>query len=90
MKQSARRFPQKTCVKDKVKVGIVYGGKKKVTPVWFIWKGTKYPVKEITYYWQDTSGKEPLHYFSVSDGDNLFKLCFNGYTLVWYLLETFP
>lgn len=76
-------------LKERVKVGVVCGDRKKVVPVWFIWKGTRYPVKEITYYWQDRKGKEPLHYFSVSDGEGLFKLCFNGYTLEWELLETY-
>ncbi|MDY6855156.1 MAG: hypothetical protein SWO11_10710 [Thermodesulfobacteriota bacterium] len=78
-----------THLKEKIKVGVIYGGKKKIMPVWFMWKGTKYPVKEITYYWQDSKGREPLHYFSVSDGDTLFKLCFNGYTLDWRLLGAY-
>jgi len=78
-----------TNLRDKIEVGVIYGGKKKVTPVWFMWKGTKYSVKEITYYWQDRKGREPLHYFSVCDGDNLFKLCFNGYTLNWQLLGVY-
>ena len=72
---------------ERIRVGVIYGAEKKAAPVWFMWKGTKYSIEEITYYWQDRKGREPLHYFSVTDGDNLFKLCFNGFTLNWHLLE---
>lgn len=57
----------------------------KIKPRWFIWKGRKYSVQEVTYSWQDREGEASLVYFSVSDGTNIFEICFNQKTLNWHL-----
>jgi len=57
----------------------------KIKPRWFIWKGRKHPVKEITYIWKDNQGEAPLVYFSVSDGANIYEIFFNQKNLNWYL-----
>ncbi|GJQ49178.1 hypothetical protein KsCSTR_19600 [Candidatus Kuenenia stuttgartiensis] len=39
-----------TEVHEAIKVGAIFGdNKKKLKPVWFIWNGTKYTIREITY-----------------------------------------
>lgn len=67
-----------------IKVGAVFGGGK-VLPRWFVWKGRKYTVEEITYTWKDKEGRETLHHFSVTDGSDLFELCYREREMSWYL-----
>jgi hypothetical protein len=67
-----------------IKVGAVFGGGK-VLPKWFVWKGRKYEVEEITYTWKDKNGRETLHHFSVTDGSDLFELCYREREMSWYL-----
>ena len=38
-------------IEQPVKVGAVFGGGKKIRPVWFVWEGREYHIKDITYTW---------------------------------------
>ena len=52
-------------------------------PQLFIWNNKSYPIKEITYRWQEHRGAECISYFSVSTGANLYQISFNNTTLGW-------
>jgi len=69
-----------------VEVGFSRG---KARPYRFLWKNRPYAIREITYQWRDREGRALLTYFSVTDGVNLFELCFNSETLLWKLTKVF-
>lgn len=73
-------------IQEPIFVGAVFTNSK-IKPRWFIWKGRKYLVQEITFTWKDRQGEAPLVYFSLSDGTNIFEICFNQKTLNWHLVR---
>lgn len=75
-----------TEVNEQIKVGAIFGdNKKKLKPVWFIWSGRKYDIKEITYIWTENGGKAHVHHFTVTDSANLFDISYSTDTMVWTL-----
>lgn len=75
-----------TEIHEAIKVGAIFGdNKKKLKPVWFIWNGRKYTIRKITYVWTERVGKTVIHYFTVTEGDNLFSISYNTDTLLWTL-----
>ena len=69
-----------------IKVGAIFGGKKKIRPVWFIWAGREYHIKEITYTWNIREGRTLFYFFSVIDrNDNLYELCYRTGSATWHL-----
>ena len=79
-----------TEIGEPIKVGVVFGanciGEKKIKPVWFIWKEKQYHIKEVTYTWTNKEGNSSVHYFSVTDGQNLYEIAYNTETMVWMLI----
>ena len=79
-----------TEIDEPIKVGVVFGanciGGKKIKPVWFIWKEKQYHIKEVTYAWTNKEGSASVHYFSVTDGQNLYEISYNAETMVWVLM----
>ncbi len=79
-----------TEIGESIKVGVVFGvnciGGKKIQPVWFIWKERQYRIKEVTYTWTNKEGRPFVHYFSVTDGKNLYEISYNTETMVWKLI----
>ena len=70
-----------------ITVGAVFGGKKKITPVWFIWQKREYHIKDITYIWNRREGSSLTYLFSVTDtSDNLYELSYQTDTATWHLL----
>jgi len=65
-----------------VRVGAVFKPGQ-VVPRWFLYRGRKIPVKEITYTWTERQGAAVFLHFSVSDGINLYELSFQPDRLVW-------
>ncbi|MFO0794052.1 MAG: hypothetical protein U0586_08300 [Candidatus Brocadiaceae bacterium] len=75
-----------TEVNEPIKVGAIFGdNKKKLKPVWFVWSGQKYDIREITYIWTEKAGKSSIHHFTVTDGANLFDISYSADTIVWTL-----
>ncbi len=74
-------------VNEQIKVGAVFGGKRKIHPRWFIWNERQYRIKEITYTWSERQGRASLHYFSATDGVNIFELCYNSESMLWFLTQ---
>jgi hypothetical protein len=73
---------------EKIEVGTIFGRARKIKPVWFVWRGIKYFIWEIAYYWTTEQGDALIHHFSVRDkANNLFEIGYNAQTLVWKLLK---
>ena len=72
-----------------ITVGAIFGGRKKIKPVWFIWQEREYHIKDITYCWNSREGSLLTYLFSVTDtADNLYELSFHTDTATWHLLST--
>lgn len=73
-----------TEINESIEVGAVFS-RTAVRPVWFVWRGRKYPVERITYRWKERLGEGWRHSFSVFDGINTFELIYDSKTLQWRL-----
>lgn len=73
-------------INEQMKVGTIFSNGQ-INPVWFIWKNRKYNIEQVTYSWRDREGDAILHYFNVLSSANLYELCFNAKTLIWFLLK---
>lgn len=76
-----------TAVGELIQVGVIFGGKIKLKPVWFIWRGREYQIKKITYWWREREGKTLIHHFTVTDGVNLYELSYHPTEMNWYLTQ---
>jgi len=77
-----------TEIDEKIKVLAIFDGSLKgdgMRPVSFGWRGKLYPIKEVTYRWQQNDGKAAVLHFSVSDGNALYELTLNKSSLQWRL-----
>lgn len=61
----------------------------RVVPRSFAWQGVIYHIKNIGLKHHVLLGREKIHYFSVSDGVNFFRLRFSGDSLKWQLEEIY-
>ena len=77
-----RHLPHDVLEEDVIEVGAVFRGGE-VIPRCFIWKESKYHIQEVTYHWQDKRGGDVLHFFSVSDGVNLYLIHVYGNQSEW-------
>ncbi len=73
---------------EQVRVGAVFGNGS-IKPRWFIWKERKYPVDSVSYTWHDRSGEEPVYYFSVVAGADLYELSFYTKKMKWILNKVY-
>jgi len=76
----------KNLVEERIKVLVGFLGDK-IIPLRFSWKGRTIKIKEITYSWKDRQGISPLHHFTVSDGQNLYEICYNPILSHWTLAK---
>lgn len=72
-------------VDDTVRVGVIFGGRAKVRPVWFVWNGREVRVREVTYTWRSREGRSAILHFAVSDGANAYELRYDTEGLQWTL-----
>jgi len=54
-------------------------------PRWFLYRGRKISVKEVTYFWEKRQGALIVFCFAVTDGANLYSLSFRPEKLAWSL-----
>ena len=73
-----------TEINEPIEVGVVFR-QNGVRPVWFLWKGRRYPVERVTYRWKERAGEAWRHSFSVFDGANTFELVYDSKSLSWTL-----
>jgi len=67
---------------ENITVGAVFSHGE-VRPAWFLWRGRKYAVGEVTYTWESREGEARLRHFSVSSGANIYTLTYNGLACSW-------
>lgn len=73
-------------INQPVKVGVKFSSGK-VEPVWFFWQDRKHNIDEVNLYHRSFKGEAPLHHFSVTVGEDVFQLTFNGKKLKWELVN---
>jgi hypothetical protein len=84
-----RHLPNESFNEEPIEVGVIFKAGN-VYPRWFTWRGRKYPVKDVTYHWTDKRGGEVLHFYSVTDGANLYQIHFNNRYLHWRIDKVCP
>jgi hypothetical protein len=57
----------------------------KLRPMMFIWRNQEYRVQDVTYVWRENRGESEVYHFTVSDGANVFELCYNARSFDWTL-----
>jgi hypothetical protein len=67
---------------EKITVGAVFypGG---MRPAWFVWRGRKYTVSEVTYTWESREGMAKLRHFSVCAGPNVYAMAYDPEGCAW-------
>ncbi len=70
-------------ISEWIQVGVVYGERGRIRPVWFVWNGRRYRVDSVNHVWQDKIGREMLVFFSVSDEANTYLLCYHSVRMEW-------
>jgi hypothetical protein len=71
-------------MEEKIKVGVLFK-EGKIIPVWFVYRYRKYSISKINYQWCTNRGEAKIYHFSVSDGTNLYEICFNSKNMEWKL-----
>ena len=71
-------------IEERIRVGVAFDCGN-IKPMWFRWKDRYYKIKEIAHTWSSNNGEGKVRHFAVSDGINLFELCFNSRTMEWIL-----
>ena len=79
-----------TEVDETVSVGAVFDKSRAVFPRWFVWHGRKYTIQRVTFSWKVKEGILFNYHYSVTDGTNLFELCYVPHTLDWKLMSVSP
>jgi hypothetical protein len=73
-----------------IRVGAIFESGRAIRPVWFDWQRRKHSITEITYRWQEQSGKTKMLHFTVSDGQDLFELIYDTDRQIWILAGIEP
>jgi len=73
---------------DPIAVSIIYRGKA-IMPKAFEWANKTYSISRVLNVHSTWEGREPVHYFSVANDTEFFKLAFYGESLTWYIIEHF-
>jgi len=79
-----RHLPHQEREADLIDVGVIFK-RGKILPRSFIWKKRKYLIEEITYHWEEKRGGEILHFFTVTDGTNVYQIYLNNKYMHWKL-----
>lgn len=76
-----------TLLNDPIIVGVIFH-RGTIKPAWFIRRGRRYVLREVTMRWQTREGSAAILHLGVSDGATDFELAFNQQTLQWSLVST--
>jgi len=74
-----------TALDEPIVVGAVFGGGKKLRPVWFLRNGREHRIKTENAVWTTREGRAVVYHFSVSDGSDLYEICYNTEAMTWRL-----
>jgi hypothetical protein len=69
---------------ERISVGAVFSAGE-MKPAWFLWRGRKYQVGEVTYAWESKEGMARLRHFSVMSGGNVYNISYNPVEYTWEL-----
>ncbi len=72
-------------VGETISVIASFSNSHRIKPLRFRWSGRLFEVREITYLWRSTEGRNEIYHFSVSDGRALYELTFDSGSLLWRL-----
>ncbi len=75
-----------TGIDESVRVAAVFANGA-VRPVWFDWRGRQVRIREVVLTWKTREGSALLLHFSVTDGANLYEICYNAERFAWRLLK---
>jgi len=67
---------------ENITVGAVFSPGE-MRPAWFLWRGRRYAVSEVTYAWESREGMARLRHFSVVAGANVYAICYNTHECAW-------
>jgi hypothetical protein len=76
-----------TDVSEPIRVAAIFT-RGEVHPVWFDRNGLQIRVREIAFSWTTREGNAGILHFSVTDGHNLYEICFNTSNMNWKLNYT--
>lgn len=74
-----------TRLEERIKVYATFGDGMRVKPLGFVWAGRKYRIEEITYTWQTRKGRDLIQHFTVTDGANIWEICYNAGDMTWQI-----
>jgi len=73
-------------VGERIGVGVVFKNEgQKMEPKWFSWRGRHLKVIKTTYAWREQDGRDVIHRFMVTDGNDLYELSYRQEKLLWFL-----
>jgi hypothetical protein len=70
---------------DDIRVGVIHGPGRRMTPVWFDLQRRKHTIVEITNSWRDRRGETVLIHFHVTDEGALYELVYDLGETRWTL-----
>jgi hypothetical protein len=70
-----------------LRVGVIHGPGRRMTPVWFDLKRRKHVIREITNTWRARQGETVRIYFHVTDEGALYELVYDLADASWTLEE---
>ncbi len=79
-----------TAIGQSIRVGVVFGEDRQITPKWFFWNGKKHDILKVTFSWKIREGHNILHHFAVTDADHLYELCYDTGAGSWRLEALSP
>ena len=75
-----------TRVDERIKVGVVFREEgQKMELKWFSWRGRHLKITRTTYAWRERDGRDVIHKFMVTDGNDLYELSYRQEKLLWFL-----
>ena len=73
---------------EKIKVGAVFEDGR-IIPKWFFWGRQKHAILRIEHTWQAKEGQNPLYFFAVNDGSNVYEIRLNLKAAEWRLEKVY-
>ena len=74
-------------VDNNLRVGVIHGPGRRMTPVWFDLKRRKHTIREITNVWRDRQGESVRIHFHVTDEGALYELVYDLGDTSWALAQ---
>ncbi len=76
----------KAVLNDPIKIAVIFSPQG-IRPVWFIRRGQRHHVTQVTMQWQTQEGSASILHVGATDGTHLFELALNQETLIWQLVS---